>query len=71
MIRLALASVANLAVIPMQDVLGLGQEARMNYPGKAEGNWQWRYSADMLTDELASRLRELTAIYGRLPLEGT
>jgi 4-alpha-glucanotransferase len=71
MIRLALASVANLAVIPMQDVLGLGQEARMNYPGKAEGNWQWRYSADMLTDALASRLRELTAMYGRLPLEGT
>jgi 4-alpha-glucanotransferase len=70
MIRLALASVARLAVIPMQDVLGLGQEARMNYPGKAEGNWQWRYSADMLTDELAGRLRELTEIYGRLPLEG-
>jgi 4-alpha-glucanotransferase len=70
MIRLALASVARLTVIPMQDVLGLGQEARMNYPGKAEGNWQWRYSADMLTDELAGRLRELTEMYGRLPLEG-
>jgi 4-alpha-glucanotransferase len=70
MIRLALASVANLAVIPMQDVLGLGQEARMNYPGKAVGNWQWRYSADMLTDELAGRLRQLTEMYGRVPLAG-
>jgi 4-alpha-glucanotransferase len=71
MIRLALASVGKLAIIPLQDVLGLGQEARMNYPGKAEGNWQWRYTADMLTDELADRLRELTAVYGRAPVEGT
>jgi 4-alpha-glucanotransferase len=42
----------------------------MNYPGKPEGNWQWRYDADSLTDELAGRLRELTEIYGRMPLEG-
>jgi 4-alpha-glucanotransferase len=69
MIRLALASVANLAMIPMQDILGLGHEARMNSPGKAEGNWEWRYTADMLTDELTGRLRELTEIYGRMPLE--
>jgi 4-alpha-glucanotransferase len=70
MIRLALASVAKLAMIPMQDVLGLGQAARMNYPGRAEGNWEWRYAADMLTDELAGRLCELTELYGRVPLEG-
>jgi 4-alpha-glucanotransferase len=70
MIRLALASVANLAVIPMQDLLGLGQEARMNYPGKPEGNWEWRLTAEMLTGELAVRLRELTEIYGRVPLQG-
>ncbi|MGH8068687.1 MAG: 4-alpha-glucanotransferase [Candidatus Entotheonellia bacterium] len=70
MIRLALASVAKLAIIPMQDVLGLGQGARMNYPGRAEGNWEWRYATDMLTDELAGRLRELTELYGRVPLEG-
>jgi 4-alpha-glucanotransferase len=70
MIRLALASVGDLAIIPLQDVLGLGQQARMNYPGRPGGNWQWRYSADMLTTELAGRLRELTEIYGRVPLEG-
>jgi 4-alpha-glucanotransferase len=70
MIRLALASVGDLAMIPMQDVLGLGQEARMNYPGKAKGNWEWRYTEDMLTDELAGCLRELTEMYGRVPPEG-
>jgi 4-alpha-glucanotransferase len=67
MIRLALASVGSIAIIPMQDVFGLGHEARMNYPGRAEGNWEWRYSADMLSDELTSRLREMTEIYGRIP----
>jgi 4-alpha-glucanotransferase len=71
MIRLALASVGNLAIVPLQDVLGLGEEARMNYPGRPEGNWQWRYVADLLTPERAGRLRELTEIYGRLPLEGS
>jgi 4-alpha-glucanotransferase len=70
MIRLALASVGNLAIIPLQDVLGLGQEARMNYPGKPEGNWQWRYAADLLTTELVGRLREITEMYGRVPWEG-
>jgi 4-alpha-glucanotransferase len=69
MIRLALASVGSLAIVPLQDVLGLGQEARMNYPGKPDGNWQLRYAADLLTEELAGRLRELTEIYGRVPLE--
>jgi 4-alpha-glucanotransferase len=69
MIRLALASVANLGMIPMQDILGLDQGARMNHPGTAEGNWAWRYSADLLTDELAGRLRELTELYGRTPTE--
>jgi 4-alpha-glucanotransferase len=67
MIRLALASVGSIAVIPMQDVLGLGHEARMNHPGMAQGNWEWRYTADMLTDELTARLHELTEIYGRIP----
>jgi 4-alpha-glucanotransferase len=70
MIRLALASVGDLALIPLQDVLGLGQEARMNYPGKPEGNWEWRFTADMLTDEISGRLRELTELYGRVALEG-
>jgi 4-alpha-glucanotransferase len=67
MIRLALASVADVAILPLQDVFGLGQEARMNYPGRAEGNWEWRYTADMLQDGLATRLREMVEIYGRAP----
>jgi 4-alpha-glucanotransferase len=71
MIRLVLASVGDLAVIPMQDVLGLGQEARMNYPGRAEGNWEWRLTADVLRDELSGRLRGLTELYGRVPMEDT
>jgi 4-alpha-glucanotransferase len=69
LIRLALASVADMAVIPLQDVLGLGSEARMNRPGTAQGNWEWRYAADMLTDEVAHRLRQLAEIYGRMAVE--
>jgi 4-alpha-glucanotransferase len=68
MIRLALGSVASLAIIPLQDVLGLGNEARMNRPGKPEGNWEWRCDATLLTDEVAQRLRELAEIYGRVPV---
>ncbi len=67
MIRLVLGSVGDLALIPLQDVLGLGQEARMNYPGKPEGNWEWRFTDNMLTDEVSDRLRELTELYGRVP----
>jgi 4-alpha-glucanotransferase len=65
-IRLALASVAEMAIVPMQDVLGLGNEARMNTPGQPGGNWSWRYAPEMLTAELAERLRTLTVLYGRL-----
>jgi 4-alpha-glucanotransferase len=67
LIRLALASVADRVVIPVQDVLGLGAEARMNYPGRSEGNWAWRLSSGQLRPEHAERLRELTQLYGRLP----
>lgn len=67
MIRLALSSIANQAIIPLQDLLGLGSFARMNLPGNAEGNWAWRYRSEMLTGELRERLRELTRLYGRLP----
>jgi len=66
LIRVALSSVGNQAVIPVQDLLGLGTEARMNYPGKAEGNWGWRYHPHVLTDDLANRLAHLTQIYGRV-----
>ncbi len=64
-IRLAWSSVANQAVATLQDVMGLGEEARMNYPSRAGGNWQWRYTADMLTPELAARLRDFSETYGR------
>jgi 4-alpha-glucanotransferase len=66
LIRLAQASVAEQVIVPMQDVLALGSEARMNTPGQAGGNWGWRYTPEMLTTELVGRLRELTAIYGRV-----
>ncbi len=65
LIRLALSSIANQAIIPLQDVLGLGTEARMNYPGTATGNWEWRYQSDVLTSELSDRLANLNRIYGR------
>jgi 4-alpha-glucanotransferase len=51
----------------LQDVLGLGSEARMNTPAVAEGNWAWRLTEGSLTDELSGRLRDLSATYGRLP----
>jgi len=66
-IRLALMSVADTAIIPLQDVLGLGSEARMNRPATSEGNWVWRFRRGMLTGEIKNRLRELTTIYGRAP----
>ncbi len=64
-IRLALMSVADTVIIPMQDILGLGSQARMNTPAKAEGNWCWRFTPDMVTEEIKHRLRELTTLYGR------
>jgi 4-alpha-glucanotransferase len=56
---------AALAIAPLQDVLGLGSEARMNLPGTNEGNWHWRFDPDALTEELAQRLRELSRRTGR------
>ncbi len=67
LIRLAFASVADLAVIPLQDALKLGSEARMNTPSLATGNWQWRFTSDMLDQEIAGRLRELAELYDRCP----
>jgi 4-alpha-glucanotransferase len=68
-IRLAWSSVANMAVAPLQDVLALGTEARMNLPGRASGNWGWRFTADQLTDFARSRLAETTRLYGRSGVE--
>jgi 4-alpha-glucanotransferase len=64
-IRALEASVADTALIPLQDVLGLGTEARMNQPATLGGNWRWRYRSEMLTPEIARRLRELVELYER------
>ena len=64
-IRTVLASVANIAIIPLQDVLGLGSEARMNLPGTLTGNWKWRYKQKALTKEISEQLRRLTHLYDR------
>ncbi|NEP02117.1 MAG: 4-alpha-glucanotransferase [Symploca sp. SIO2E9] len=65
LIRLALSSIANLAIITVQDLLDLGEEGCMNKPGTTQGNWEWRYLPDALTPELSDRLKTLTYIYGR------
>jgi 4-alpha-glucanotransferase len=67
LICLALSSVANQAITPLQDLLGLGTASRMNSPGQAERNWGWRYEAGALTAEMSDRLRTITHIYGRTP----
>lgn len=67
MIRLAYASVADMAVVPLQDLMSLGNEARMNFPGKTGGYWKWRYTPEMLTPHIGYRLREFTELYGRIP----
>ena len=67
MMRAAFASVAETAIVPLQDVLGLGSESRMNRPGSASGNWAWRFLPTALTDATAERLAALTATYGRAP----
>ena len=65
MIRLAYATVADTAIATVQDLMNLDNTARMNYPSKPNGNWQWRYTRGMLTDGIAVGLRELTELYGR------
>jgi 4-alpha-glucanotransferase len=65
LMRMAMSSVARIAIIPMQDVLGLGAEARMNLPATEDGNWQWRMRSGQTTARLADKLRSLTETYGR------
>jgi 4-alpha-glucanotransferase len=67
LIRIASMSVADLAIFPLQDLLGLGSRARMNVPGTATGNWCWRVDEAALTRALAEQMGKLTAIYGRSP----
>jgi 4-alpha-glucanotransferase len=66
LVRLAMASVASLAVVPAQDLLGLGSESRMNTPGTPIGNWSWQAFEDDFDDALAGRLRELVEEHRRL-----
>jgi 4-alpha-glucanotransferase len=65
LIRAALASVADTALIPMQDVLGLGSEARMNLPGRQSGNWEFRFTWEQLSPDITGRLRGLVDVYQR------
>jgi 4-alpha-glucanotransferase len=71
LIRLAQMSVARVAITPLQDVLGIGSEGRMNTPGRATGDWGWRFTPEMLTSEAADWLREITETSGRTPREGS
>lgn len=64
-IRGVWSSVADTSITPMPDLLGLGTEGRMNLPATTSGNWQWRMDKDAITDEITSRLKELTVTYGR------
>jgi 4-alpha-glucanotransferase len=65
LIRLGMASVADIAILPLQDLFGLDTNCRMNEPGKPDGNWDWRFTAEMLTEQIGDRLTNLTNIYGR------
>ena len=65
MIRGVFASVARVAVVPLQDLLQVGAEGRMNLPGRAEGNWQWRFHAGALESGVVERLAGMARLYGR------
>ena len=65
LIRAAWASVATFALAPMQDVLNLGTEARMNYPSRLGGNWEWRMTEGALKEELKEKLKKLNDLYSR------
>ena len=67
LIRSAFASVARLAIVPLQDVLGLGSEARMNTPSQSDGNWGWRFAAGALTGSLVEKLAALSSVCDRAP----
>jgi 4-alpha-glucanotransferase len=65
LLRIAWSSVAVFAIVPLQDILELGSEARMNIPGQVGGNWQWRYRKEMLSENIIEKVKKLTRIYCR------
>lgn len=65
MMRLAMSSVSNTCIVPLQDVMGLDSEARMNFPGRAGGNWCWRFNEQRLDEGLSKALADITKTYGR------
>ena len=67
LINAAFGSVAVIAIVPLQDLLNLGSDSRMNLPGRAEGNWTWRFTDGQLSEGLAIRLWESATVYGRDP----
>ncbi|NJR49964.1 MAG: 4-alpha-glucanotransferase [Leptolyngbyaceae cyanobacterium CSU_1_3] len=69
LIRMALQSIANQALIPLQDLLGLGTNARMNFPSTATGNWGWRYRAEALNSGVSEKFKKLTRQSGRAPVD--
>jgi 4-alpha-glucanotransferase len=64
--KIAYASVANIAILPLQDVLGLNKESRMNFPGSEENNWLWRVFPDRINEVVERTLRNWTKLYGRI-----
>ncbi len=71
LIRAALGCVADTAIIPMQDYLGLGAKARINTPSTLGGNWEWRMERDACTEELSKHMLELSQIYSRTVRQST
>jgi 4-alpha-glucanotransferase len=71
MIRAAWSSVAVITLAPMQDILDLGNEARMNYPGNPSGNWTWRLHGHEFTNELSARIGEMNYLFSRFNTEQT
>jgi 4-alpha-glucanotransferase len=67
MIRAAMASVCDTAIIPMQDLLGQGSDSRMNMPGRVSGNWGYRFTWDQITPQIVQQLRSLVETYERTP----
>jgi 4-alpha-glucanotransferase len=65
MIRLAMMSIANLVIFPMQDILGLGQDSIMNKPSVAKGNWTWRQKKELINEKVIAELQDMATIYDR------